>query len=166
MNPHLQEAGAVSLRNYLGDIEEIQVIDKLTFVVRWKTHEVLNEKGEPVPKIKYAAKFLTGQLRPLASFVYKYFSDGTKIIEDDSAPDAYRTHSVWAQNFTEHWAKNIIPSCGPWIFEGMSDKQIRFSRNPDYYFSLDALAQTMEIEFKNTPDAIWQDFKSDRQDSL
>ncbi|NGX42684.1 MAG: Oligopeptide-binding protein AppA [Chlamydiae bacterium] len=165
MNPYFQEAGAVSLRNYLGDIEEIEVLDKLTFVVRWKTKDVVDAEGNRVPKIKYAAKLLTGQLRPLPSFVYKYFSDGTKIIEEDSAPDTYRTNSVWAQNFTEHWAKNIIVSCGPWIFEGKTDRQISFRRNFEHYFPYDVLAKEMKIKFKNTPDAIWQDFKSSRLDT-
>ncbi|MFQ5633176.1 MAG: permease, partial [bacterium] len=53
MNPYFQEAGAVSLRNYLGDIEEIEVLDKLTFVVRWKAYEVPDEGGHSISKIKY-----------------------------------------------------------------------------------------------------------------
>jgi len=93
MNPYVQEPGAVALRTYYNDLQELEVIDKFTFVVRWKA----NEKG----KIKYIAKQMTGGLKPLAAFVYKYFSDGKKIIADDAAPDTYRTNSVWAQNFSE-----------------------------------------------------------------
>lgn len=165
MNPHFQEAGAVTLRNYLSDVKEIEVIDDLTFVVRWMTQDVLDDKGNSVPKMKYIAKNLTGSLRPLPSFVYKYFPDGAKIVEDDSDPETYRTHSVWAQNFSEHWAKNIIVSCGEWIFDGMTDRQIQFRRNPDHYFPNDVLVKRMEVEFKNTPDAIWQDFKTGRLDT-
>lgn len=164
MNPYFHMAKAVSLRNYLGDIEEIEIIDKLTFVVRWRTHEVIDDEGDAVQKIKYVAKQLSGSLSPLPSFVYKYFSDGTKIVEDDSDPETYRTNSVWAQNFTEHWAKNIIVSCGGWIFDGMTDREIRFRRNPDHYFPLDVLAEKMVVHIKNTPDASWQDFKSNRLD--
>ena len=71
-----------------------------------------NNKGHVIwPKPGHA-------LRPLAGFVYKYFADGKKILEEDQDPNAYRTSSVWAQNFSQHWAKNIIPSCGPWISMG------------------------------------------------
>lgn len=160
MNPYLQETGAVALRNYMGEIEEIEVIDPLTFVVRWTPREVDGQW-----RIKYVAKQMTGGLRALASHIYKYFPDGTKIIEDDSDPESYRTNSVWAQNFAEHWAKNIIPSCGAWIFEGMSDRQISFRRNPDHYQPLDVLVQGSEVAFKNSPDSIWQDFKTDNIDS-
>ncbi|MFQ5728871.1 MAG: ABC transporter substrate-binding protein, partial [Waddliaceae bacterium] len=54
---------------------------------------------------------------------------------------------------------------GPWIFEGMTDKQIRFRRNPDHYFPSDVLVKKMRVKFKNTPDAIWQDFKSNGIDT-
>ena len=165
MNPFVEVAGAVALRTMLSDIKEIEVIDNLTFVVRWKTEDVKQPDGKIIPKVKYVAKLLTGGLRPLASFVYKYFSDGTKIINEDSAPDTYRKNSVWAQNFSEHWAKNIIVSCGAWTFDGMTDRQINFKRNPDYYFPYAALAEGIEIVFRDSPDAIWQDFEADKIDS-
>lgn len=165
MNPHNQESGAVALRTYYDSIQEIEVIDKFTFVVRWKPEMVEDANGQKVPKIKFIAKQLTGGLRPLASFVYKYFANGKKIIEDDKASDAYRVNSVWAQNFSQHWAKNIIVSCGPWIFDGLTERQISFTRNPDYYFPLAALTSSIEEWFRNTPDAIWQDFKSNQIDT-
>ncbi len=165
MNPWVQEAGAVSLRNYLGDIEELRVIDKLTFVVRWKTEQLVNNDGSVEHKMKYIARSWTGNLSPLASWVYQYFPDGSKIIEDSATPIDYRTDSVWAQNFNKHWAKNIIPSCGPWVFTGMSDRQITFKRNPDYYKPLAVLVEATETQFKETPDAIWQDFKSGKLDT-
>lgn len=165
MNPSVQEAGAVSLRNYLGDIQEIKIIDDLTFVVRWKAEMITEADGKVVSKTKYIAKQLTGSLRPLAGFVYKYFPDGKKIVDDDASPDTYRTNTVWAQNFSQHWAKNIIVSCGPWIFEGMTERQITFRRNPDFFFPLAALAEGIQIAFKDAPDAIWQDFKSNKTDN-
>lgn len=164
MNVHVQKPGAVALRNYIGDIEEIEVIDDLTFVVRWKPHRITVD-GKEVEKIKYIAKLWTGSLSPLPGFVYKYFADGTKIVEDDQDPNTYRTNSVWAQNFSEHWAKNVIVSCGAWIFVEMTDREINFRRNPEHFFPLDALAQGMVFEFKNSPDTIWQEFQTNRLDS-
>jgi peptide/nickel transport system substrate-binding protein len=160
MNPYIQESGAASLRNYLGDIKEIKVIDEQTFVVRWHSKEV-----ECKPKIKYTAKLLTGSLKPLPRWVYQYFPDGSKIIEDDSDPETYRNNSVWAQNFTEHWAKNIIISCGPWIFDGMGEKSITLKRNNDFYNPLAVLFKGMETKLRDNPDAIWQDFKAGDIDS-
>lgn len=165
MNPHVEESGAVALRTYFDGIEEIEIIDELTFIVRWKPHQIKEEKGITTYKIPYGAKLLTGNLRPLASFLYQYFSDGTKIVQDDSDPETYRKSSLWAQNFSQHWARNVIPSCGPWIFEGMTDREISFRRNPDYFKPLAVLLENQVIEFKNDPNSIWQDFKSGNIDT-
>lgn len=165
MNPFFQEPGAVALRTYLADIEELRVIDKLTFAVRWKSKEFKEPDGKSVFKHKYVAKQLTGSLRPLASFVYKYFQDGKKIIEDDADPDTYMKNSVWAQQFSHHWAKNIIISCGAWIFDGMSDRQVNFRRNPEHFFPLDVLGERSEVYIKESPDNIWEAFKIKQIDS-
>lgn len=165
MNPYVQEPQAVALRTYYDNLQEFEIIDKFTFVVRWKTKLVEGPDGKSVPRTKFIAKDLTGQLRPLASFVYKYFPDGKKIVDDDSSSDTYRTNSVWAQNFTEHWAKNIIVSCGAWIFDGFNERQIKFKRNPDFYSPLAALSTAMEIDFKASPDNVWQSFKSNQIDT-
>ena len=165
MNPYVQEAGAVASRTNLSGIEEIIVIDDLTMIVRWKTENIKEPSGKIVPKMKYVAKLFTGSLRPLARFVYQYFPNGQKIIENDSSPDTYRINSLWAQNFTEHWAKDIIVSCGPWLFEGMTERQIRFKRNHNHYAPLAVLINESEINFKNTPDAAWQDFKAGKIDT-
>lgn len=159
MNSNVQLPGAVSLRNYLGDIEELTIVDDLTFIVRWKTQERNEEK-----KIKYNAKRLTGELQPLARFIYQYFPDGNKIIEDDKDPNVYRQNSIWAQNFSEHWAKNIIPSCGAWIFDSINEQRACFKRNPDFYNPYAALCEKLEIAFKETAESIWQDFKSGKID--
>lgn len=165
MNPYVQEPGAVALRNYLGDIQDVEIVDDLTFIVRWKTEDVKQPDGSVIPRIRYIAKLMTGGLRPLAGFVYKYFADGTKIVDDEHDPNIYRTNSVWAQNFSKHWAKNIIVSCGPWIFDGWTDRQISFRRNPDHYAPLAALVERIEIQFKNSIESIWQDFRDGKLDS-
>jgi len=164
MNPHISEAKAAALRSYYNDIEEFRVIDDLTFVVRWKQDEIVDELGNRVPTAKYSAQGLTGALQPLASFVFQYFSDGQKIVDDDSDPDTYRTHSVWAQNFSQHWAKNCIVSCGPWHFDKINDEKIIFRRNPDYYVPYLILVDRLVYTFKESVEAVWQDFKSGKSD--
>lgn len=165
LNPFVQEPGAVALRNYYADIEEIRVIDDLTLVVRWKAELVQGTDGKPSAKVKYAAKSLTGSLTPLARFVYQYFPDGKKILEEDSDPDTYRKNSVWAQQFSRHWARQVIVGCGPWIFDGMTDKLIRFTRNPDHFNPLEVLVEAMEVQFKDAPEATWLDFKTLQTDT-
>lgn len=163
-NPFNQEPGAVALRTLYNDVEEVEVIDDLTFVVRWKAIEEKDEQGQTFFKTKYIAKALTGASRPLPIFVYQYFADGKKILDEDADPNTYRTNSVWAQNFSQHWAKNIIISCGAWVFTGMSDRQIQFKRNPNHYFAYDALAEGIEVQFKDSFDAMWQQFKANQLD--
>jgi peptide/nickel transport system substrate-binding protein len=163
MNLNNQEAGALAMRTYLMDVEKVEVKDDLTFVVRWKAEKVPG--NEESHKIKYIAAQITGGFSPLASFVYKYFADGTKIVEDDSDSDTYLKDSVWAQNFTKHWAKNIIISCGPWIFDGMNDTSIKFRRNPDFYNPLDVLVQKHEVTFRNSNETVWQDFTGNHVES-
>lgn len=160
MNPHVEQELAVTLRKDYEDIEEIRVVDDFTLVVRWKMHEVINENGETSLKMKYQAKAMTGSLRPLPRFVYQYFADGTKIVEEDSDPDTYRTNPIWAQNFAHHFTNNIIVSCGPWLFDGMTDREIRFKRNADYYDQQAVLVERHEVQFRDSFDSIWNDFKS------
>jgi peptide/nickel transport system substrate-binding protein len=164
MNPYNQEPGAIALRAYIGDIEEIEIIDPLTFIVRWKTKKIVRD-GKESTVIKYIARQWTGALTPLASYLYKYFPNGKKILDEDQDKDSYRNSSLWAQNFKEHWAKNIIPSCGPWIFDGMTDRAISFKRNPHFFEPFAALAERIVYEFKNSPDTIWQDFKNEGLDN-
>lgn len=159
MNPHVEEAGAVALRNYLNDIEEIRIEDDFTLVVRWKVKEFEEENGQKSFKIKFLSKALTAALRPLPCFVYQYFPDGTKIITEDEDPATYLRNPVWAQNFSHHWANNIIVSCGPWLFDGMTDREIRFIRNPDFYESYAALTDRYEIKFRESVEGMWEDFK-------
>ncbi|NGX55671.1 MAG: Oligopeptide-binding protein AppA [Chlamydiae bacterium] len=161
MNPYMAEAKAAAVRNYIQEIEEFRVVDDLTFVVRWKKDF---PSGQSESKVKYTAKGLTGSLQPLPCFVYQYFSDGKKIVEEDSDSEAYRNNSVWAQNFSHHFTKNIIVSCGPWLFNGMNDEGISFKRNPDYYNPYAVLVEGINYTFKESFDAIWQDFKAEKID--
>lgn len=166
MNPYNQEAGALARRTYLLDLEEIRVIDDYTFVVRWKATKIKTADGKEVWRNKYTAKANTlGLLKPLPGYIFKYFPDGSKIVEDDADPDTYRKNSVWAQNFSQHWARNVIPSCGPWTFAGMTDRQIRFQRTKDFFQPLDALALGQEISFKDNFESQWQNFKTNQIDS-
>ncbi|MCH9609723.1 MAG: hypothetical protein S4CHLAM45_01130 [Chlamydiales bacterium] len=156
MNPYISEAKAASLRSYFSEIEEFDVIDDYTFVVRWKVFPT--DQGED--KIKYSSLSLTGSLQPLPRFVYQHFADGTKILEEDNERDTYRTNSIWAQNFSHHWAKNCIVSCGPYLFEGMTDEGIYFRRNSEYHNRHAVLTDGVNFLFKESPDAVWQDFKA------
>lgn len=162
MNPYISAMGAVSMRPYLQEIIEFRVIDKLTFVVKWKEKKIIEPDGKEIYKTKYVAKLLTGGLRPLASFVYKYYPNGKKIIEDDKDPQTYRKNAIWAQGFNQHWARNIIVSCGPWIFDGRTERQINFKRNRDYYLPFAALLEQREVQIKENTDNVWQDFKGNK----
>lgn len=155
MNPHVEEGQAVAMRIYYTDVEEMRVVDDYTLVVRWKS-----KKMEEGYRMKYNAKMLTASFRPLASFVYQRFADGSKIIPEDSDPNTYRTNPVWAQNFSRHWAQNVIVSCGAWLFDGMTDREIRFIRNPDYFNPYAALTEAFDIKFRDSPDGMWEDFKN------
>jgi len=165
MNPHVEEAGAIVARGEYEAIEEIKVIDDHTFIVRWKPFQVTMEDGSVVDRIPYRSKLFTGGLEPLPQFVFKYFADGKKILDDDTAKDAYRTSKMWAQNFANHWSKNVIVSCGPWIFDGMTEQEIKFKRNKDFFSSDAALAEGITVKFKETSDATWQAFKTNQIDS-
>lgn len=159
MNKGVEEMLAVSLRNEFVDVEEFNVIDDFTFTVRWKSHPIQGPDGKTVYKPKYRSKGLTASLQPLPRFVYQYFANGKKIVEDDSDPNTYRTNLIWAQNFSHHWANNVIVSCGPWIFDGMTDREIKFKRNPDYYNPLACLVNSYSVVFKSTTDGVWEEFK-------
>ncbi len=153
MNPYVSESGAAAQRNYLGDIESFEVVDDYTFVVRWREQE---------GKVKYIARPLTMGLQPLATWVYQFYPDGSRVIDGSD----YRNDSVWAQAFSQHWSQNVIPSCGAWLFDGMSDNQVRLRRNPDYFDPHGALSEGWVLTFKESPDGVWQDFKAMGSDTF
>ena len=163
-NPHVDVPDAVTLRFLLRDIERIDVIDDHTFSVIAKKTKRVDRFGKSTYVLPYATHFYVAQLRPLARFVYQYNSDGTKIAPNDEGADFYRTSSLWAEHFSNHFASRVIVSCGPWVFDGMSDRQIRFRRNSDYYAPHQALYEAMEIYFLESPDAIFRDFVAQKID--
>jgi peptide/nickel transport system substrate-binding protein len=158
-NPHVQEPMAASLRPHFKDLVEFRVLDDLTFVVRWKAQEVVHPDGSQELKPKYVAWQMTVGLQPLPAWVYQYFPDGTKIVDEKNA-DEYRTNSVWAQNFGQHWAKNALVSCGPWMLDKLTDREVRLKRNPNHHEPFAALTEYQVTYFKSSPDSIWQDFKA------
>lgn len=174
MNPWVEVSGAVAMRAFYTDVDSFEVLDPHTFIVRWKngppiddpnTTDTATQPGEQkrYGPPRYSALALTGGLRPLPRFVYQYFANGEKIV-DDEQPDSYRTNSVWAHNFNEHWAKKIIVSCGPWIFESLTEEKILFRRNPHHFEPLAALAETMEVRFTTAEEGMWETFKSGSTD--
>lgn len=163
-NTHVDVPDAVTLRFLMRDVDKIEVIDDYTFVVTCKLTSRLDDKGKSVLSLPYAVPFYVSQLRPLARFVYQYNQDGTKICPDDSTADFYRTSSTWAQSFSSHFASSVIVSCGPWIFDGIDDRQIRFRRNPDYYNQTQALYEAMEVYFLETTEALFRDFLAQKID--
>ena len=69
------------------------------------------------------------------------------------------------KTFLNTLGSNIIVSCGGWIFNGKTDNDIKFKRNPDFYFPYAVLAQGMEVHFKDAPEAIWADFEVGKLDT-
>lgn len=162
MNPHVEQGGAIAQREFFQDIESLDVIDDYTLRVRWKLKTVPGNSQEKA--MIYAAKFRVAGLRPLPRFVYQYYPDGSKIVEDDSHPDTYRTNSVWAQVFMDHWAQNVIIGCGDWILSAKTSNEMLFKRNtfaPDPY---GALNEELDFRIRESPDGMWQDFKDNITD--
>ncbi len=166
MNPFISDNLAVSMRTHFNDLEEFRVVDDYTFVLRWKIYPTKDDTGEVQWRSKYFTKKLMFSLRPLASFVYQYLPNGHKIIEEDAQGTAYQYNSIWAQYFANHWAKHIIPSCGAWLFDGISDKAICFRRNPEHFEPLEVLFEKYEVQFKESTENAWQEFKSGGLDYL
>lgn len=165
MNPFVSSQLAVRSRDLFDDILAVRVIDDLTFAVKWKVHPVEMPNGQTEMQPKYLARSIVMSFTPLAGFVYRYYPDGKKIVENDENPDTYRENSTFAETLVEHWAKNIIPSCGPMRFRGMSDRMIRFERNDDYYDPIASLVEGAEVEFKSALENIWQEFKQGNLDT-
>jgi len=155
MNPNVQLSGALGMRPYMETIEEVEVIDPYTFVVRWKAQEI-NGKW----KAQYSAKGVTISFTPLASFLYKYYPDGTKIVEKDEEKNSYKTSSLYAQALFQHFASQYIPSCGVWEFEGISDEGVSFLKNSQYPYPLRALFEKQRHYFKSSNDNLWKAFQA------
>lgn len=161
MNPYVQMPGAIAERELFQDIEHFEVIDDYTYVVRWKLKPTGNGQEKAM---SYNSHLLVAGLRPLARFIYQYYPDGTKIVEDDSDANIYQHHSVWAQVFIDHWAQHLMVGCGDWQMMTKTDHEIIFKRNtlaPDPY---GALNEGLEFSIKDSREAVWQDFKDNRID--
>lgn len=163
-NPHVDVEAAVILRYMLRDIERIEVVDDLTFVVYYKHTPFTDKDNKTTFRLPYKAKLNVISLRPLACFIYQYLPNGEKICADDQEKNFYQKSSLWAQNFANHFARRIIASCGAWIFDGASDRQIRFKRNPDHFLANDALFSAVEVYFVESFDAMWRDFIAQKID--
>ncbi len=163
-NTHVDVPDAVTLRFLMRDIDKVEVIDDYTFVVTCKLSSHLDDNSKPTLSLPYAVPFYVAQLRALPRFVYQYNPDGSKICPEDTSPDFYKTSSTWAQSFSAHFASRVIVSCGPWIFDGIDDTQVRFRRNPDYFSHVQALYEAMEIYFLDTTEALFRDFLSQKID--
>lgn len=159
MNPSVQGPMALAYKLIYSDVEEVEVVDDYTFVVRWKGHK-FKEEEKKKEAIIYAAKARTGGFAPLPGFVYKFYADGTAVLSEKEEKEGFRTSSLYGQNFNDHWTKNVIVGCGAYLFDGMSDREIRFRRNPEFFFPLAALVEKRQIHFKNSSDAAWEEFKA------
>ncbi len=164
MNPFVQESGAVALRTYFEDLYEVEVVDDFTLILRWRTKDIVSDRGIVEPKMRYGARLWSGSLTPLPRFVYQYFSNGDRIVTDESDPEIYRKSSLFAENFSNHWAKNVLPSCGAYLFEQFTDRSILFRRNGSFYDPQAALIEESTNHFKENPDSLWQDFKVEQTD--
>jgi peptide/nickel transport system substrate-binding protein len=158
-NPHVEGAGAVTLRFLLQDIENVEVKDDFTFVITAKKAFFQGKY-----RLGFTIPFYIAAMRPLARFVYQYGADGTKFCPEDSQPYFYKTSSLWAEKFATHFASRVIVSCGPWIFDGFDESGIQFRRNPQFYTQDEALYEGMRIDFLETQDAIFRDFIAEKID--
>ena len=171
-NPHLDLHEAVALRHILRNMEKVKALDERTLVVIAKRSLYVDENQNKRLCLPYLIRYQLLELKPFASFVYQYFPNGTKICPLDSENEFYQKSFTWAQNFTTHFASHVIPSCGPWVFDGMNEQRIRFRRNPDFYDLFHALNEVQETYFFESPDSsfiespesMWRDFVTKKID--
>ena len=163
-NPHVDMPKAVTQRRLLFFIKDIRAVDDKTFVVDIeKTTPSGAENGKK--HFPYAMLRTVAFLQPLPRFVYQHLPNGEKITPDDHEEHFYKKSSLWAQYFARHFASRVIPSCGAWSFEGLTDQSIRFRRNPDYHNPFQVLYENMEISLTNTEDAVFRDFIAQKSDT-
>ncbi len=163
MNPNISSGHAITYRAFFQDILEFRLVDDLTFVVTWAKRPAALLSGEVIERVKYSALLHTIGLSPLPCWLLQYFPDGSKICEADDE-ETYRIDTIFAQNFATHWSQNVIASCGPWLFDGMSDHEIRFRRNPRYWDPSAALTEAVSVQFLDSAEVMWQEFKAGKVD--
>ncbi|WP_194844176.1 ABC transporter substrate-binding protein [Candidatus Clavichlamydia salmonicola] len=163
MNPYVSKTKATILRATYSDIAEFKVIDDFTFSIFWRAHEVKNNQGKTEFNLSASLYDALYAMKPLPVFVYQYFANGDKIVEDDEEVN-YQLHSEWARNFMSHWAGNYIVSCGPLVFSGILDDRICFERNQNTTFPYACLYEKKIIFIKENLEALLQDFKNSKID--
>lgn len=142
-NTYVDLPKAVSLRKIYKDLVEIRVLSDQSFLVIW------SKKGAKPHSLKH----LTGRLKPLPKHIYEAWADGKKI---DSEESPY----LFAKHFINHWSKNRILSCGPWLFEKGEANQIELIRNENFPDQHLALFEKLIFVHKTSPVSAWQAFKN------
>lgn len=151
LNPLIDDQAVVALRGQYAFIEAMQKIDLQHFVVSIKKIKLIDGKYV----LPYTALQRIIGLRPVPSWLYLYSLEGEQIVPLEKVD----TSSEFAKTYMTHFARSYIASCGPWIFEGLTQEGIQFSRNPNYYNPYVANWEKVRINFYNTFDAIYRDFQ-------
>ncbi len=159
-NPYVDVPTAVTLRQLLENIESVVAIDDHTLRITYTKTKVEKDRYE----LPVVAKIRIAMIRPLARSVYQYAVDGSKLCVHDESPGFYAKSSVWAQQFAHHFSIRVIPSCGAYIFDGATDRMIRFRRNPNFYDSYQALYDAVEVLLVDSPDSMWRHFMEQKID--
>jgi peptide/nickel transport system substrate-binding protein len=128
-NPHITTPQVVSLRTLFQDIETVEVVDDLTFIVYFRLKKCMDSFQRPRYAHPSLALHLLCNMRPLPSFLYTYLPDGTPICADDT-DSFYETSPLWANAFSNHFAGDVIASCGPYLFDGKDAHVLYFRKNP------------------------------------
>lgn len=148
-NPYIELPLAVNLRELYEDLESIEVLDDHNFIVHWKGDR------------RFDRDQLVGQIRPIPKHIYLYDLKGNPFIQNEESSQV-----LIAKYFTDHWAKNLIVSCGPWKMKRGQGDQIELIRNESYLESNQALFEKIQFKHKLSPNSAWQAFKSNELDSV
>lgn len=155
-NQLIDDQSVVSLRVVYAPFESLTVINDRTFVL--KVRKVRTADGELA--IPYTALQRVMGFRPLPAWLYLHEANGEKIVPLEKVD----TSSQFAKSYMVHFARSYIASCGPWIFEGLTQEGIQFSRNPEYYNPYVANWERLRVNFYGTFDAIYRDFQQKNLD--
>ncbi len=134
---------AVSLRQVYQDLQEIEIKDDQTFIVHWKLSD----------QTPHSIRLLTGQLRPLPQHIYGHWPNGEPIADEATSP------FLMAQHFANHWARQHVFSCGPWVFESKDANRIELVRNSSFPHCFAALMEKLVFTYKSSAVSAWQSFK-------
>lgn len=149
-NPYFELPLAVSLREHYQNLESIEIVDDLHFIVHWRGKTFRQDE-------------LIGQLRPIPKHVYLYHQDGTPLFKDLNSQES---QSIVARFVTHHWAQRAIVSCGPWEMGRVSLETLELVRNPNYLEPYGALFEKISFIHKASLNSAWQAFKMNELDSV